>query len=189
MTMTLWQIDLVPWYVFLIYFGISALRVKPTKVSETPAKRILHLGPMLLAGFLLFSPSLRIGPLGARFVPGIPAVQYCGIGLTFLGAAIAIWARYRLGQYWSSRVTLKVDHQLIRSGPYAYVRHPLYTGLLVGIAGTALVLGEWRGVGAFMLALASFWRKAANEESLLSSEFGEYTEYRRHTGFLMPRFR
>ena len=62
--------------------------------------------------------------------------------------------------------------------------------MLVAIAGTALVLGEWRAVVAFALALASFWRKASNEEALLSSEFGDqYAEYRQQTGFLTPRFR
>ena len=190
MTMTLWQLDLIPWYAFLLYFGVSTLRVKQTKVSEDPAKRLLHVGPMVLAALLLFSRSLRIGSLGARFIAAEIAVQYFGLALTFLGVAIAIWARYCLGEYWSSRVTLKVDHQIIRSGPYAYVRHPLYTGMLLGIAGTALVVGEWRGIVAFLLALASFWRKASSEEFLLSSEFGDqYAEYRRHTGFLTPRFR
>ena len=191
MTLTLWQIDLIPWYAFLIYFGINALRVKQTKIGEDPGKRLLHVVPMVLAAFLLFSRrSLRIGPLGTRFMPALASAQYCGIGLTFLGAAIAIWARYCLGQYWSSRVTLKVDHQLIRSGPYAYVRHPLYTGMLTGIAGTALVLGQWRGVLALLLALAAFWRKASTEEALLRSEFGDqYAEYRRQTGFLIPWFR
>ena len=188
MTFTPMQIDVVPWYAFLLYFAISSARVKPTKVAEDPMKRLLHVVPMLLAAFLLFSPRLRIGFLGARFMPEVAFAQYCGIGLTFLGTGIAIWARYCLGQYWSSRVTLKVDHQLIRSGPYAYVRHPLYTGMLVGIAGTALVVGEWRGVAAFLLTLASFWRKAANEEALLSTEFGEqYAGYRQQTGFLLPR--
>jgi len=188
--MTLWQINLLPWYFFLIYFGLSALRVKATKVHEEPGKRLLHVGPMVLSALLLFSHSLRIGPLGARFVPALAIVEYLGVALTFFGVAFAIWARYSLGQYWSSRVTLKVDHKLIRTGPYGYIRHPLYTGLLLGVLGTALVVGEWRAVAAVFLALGSFWRKASTEESLLLSEFkDEYAEYRRHTGFLTPKFR
>jgi protein-S-isoprenylcysteine O-methyltransferase Ste14 len=189
MTLSLWQLTLVPWYAFPVYFGISALRVKPTKIGEDPAKRLMHVVPLVLAAFLLFSRGLRFGALGERFVPPIAAVAYGGIALTFLGAAFALWARYCLGEYWSSRVTLKVDHRIIRNGPYAYIRHPLYTGMLTAIAGTALVLGEWRGVIALLLALGAFWRKASTEEALLSSEFGDqYAEYRRQTGFLTPRF-
>ena len=95
-----------------------------------------------------------------------------------------------MGQYWSARVTLKVDHQLIRSGPYAWVRHPLYSGLLLAMAGTALVVGEWRAVLGVVLAVMEFSRKAAKEEALLASEFGDqYQEFRKRTGFLVPRFR
>jgi protein-S-isoprenylcysteine O-methyltransferase Ste14 len=188
--MTAWQLNIIPWDVLLVYFGISALRVKQTRVSEPFAKRIQHVGPLIIAAFLLFARSLRFGPLGARFVPESDVIQYCGVGLTCLGVAITIWARYCLGEYWSSRVTLKVGHQIIRSGPYAYVRHPLYTGILTALTGTALVVGQWRGVLAVLLALAAFWRKASSEEALLSTEFGDrYAEYREQTGFLTPRLR
>ena len=85
---------------------------------------------------------------------------------------------------------LKVDHQLIRSGPYAYVRHPIYTGLFLATAGTALVVGEWRAVVGVLLTLVAHSRKAAKEEALLATEFGEqYQDYRKHTGFLTPRVR
>jgi len=101
---------------------------------------------------------------------------------------VAIWARYSLGAYWSARVTLKEGHQLIRSGPYALVRHPIYTGMFLAALGTALVGGEWRGILALLLLITAHARKAFREESLLSREFGEeYTNYRRSTGFLFPR--
>jgi len=145
---------------------------------------------MALAFFLLFSHRLDIGPLGLRFAPATTWLRTSGVVLTFAGSAVAIWARYCLGQYWSARVTLKIDHQLIRSGPYAWVRHPLYSGLLLAMAGSALVAGKWRAVIGVLVALAEFSRKAAKEEALLAGEFGErYEEYRRYTGFLMPRFR
>ena len=69
------------------------------------------------------------------------------------------------------------------------MRHPIYTGMLLGCAGTALVVGEWRGVLAVALLLAAHSRKALREERLLTTEFGEeYVAYRRSTGFLFPRF-
>ena len=188
--MSLPRVDLIPWYVLAIYWTISALRVKQTKVQEDVSGRLFHISVMALAFFLFFSHRLDIGPLGLRFAPASGWLRILGIVLTFVGAGIAIWARYSLGQYWSARVTLKVDHQLIRSGPYAWVRHPLYSGLLLAMAGTAFVIGEWRAVIGVLVALAEFSRKAAKEESLLATEFNEdYQEYRKQAGFLTPRFR
>jgi protein-S-isoprenylcysteine O-methyltransferase Ste14 len=188
MTLTTWQIELMPWYAIAIYWAITWLRVKRTKARETSAERMLTLAAIGLAYSLLFANWLRIGPLRLRFVPQHAWIAWSGVALTWLGVALAIWARYCLGQFWSARVALKEGHRLIRSGPYAVVRHPIYTGLFMAAAGTALVAGEWRGVLALALLLAAHSRKALREESLLTSEFGEeYRNYRRSTGFLFPR--
>ena len=69
--------------------------------------------------------------------------------LTWLGIGLAIWARYHLAEYWSARVTIKEDHQLIRTGPYARLRHPIYSGLILATIGSALVIGKWRCVLGF----------------------------------------
>ncbi len=188
--MTLSNLELVPWYAAGVYWVFSALHVKPTKVKEGLGGRLFHTGVMGLAFMLLFSHRLDIGPLAWRFASESAWLTEAGILLTFIGAGVAIWARYSLGQYWSARVTLKVDHRLIRSGPYAYVRHPLYAGFLVAMAGTALVVGEWRAVLGFLVGLIELSRKAGKEEALLATEFhDDYQEYQRHTGFLAPRFR
>ena len=188
--MTLSNLEIAPWYALAMYWAFSALRLKRIRVSEDPGGRLLHVGMMVLIFVLLYSERLALGPLGWRFVPDSTLVRNSGIALTFVGAAVAIWARYSLGQYWSGRVTLKEDHQLIRVGPYAYVRHPIYSGLLLAMAGTAFVIGEWRGVIAVLLAVVELSRKAAKEEALLATEFGDqYREYRRQAGFLTPRFR
>ncbi|MGA2346746.1 MAG: methyltransferase, partial [Candidatus Sulfotelmatobacter sp.] len=72
--------------------------------------------------------------------------------------------------------------------PYAWVRHPIYTGMLLAAMGTALVIGEWRGVLAVVVMWAAHYRKALREEALLTRELGEeYVSYRRSTGFLFPR--
>jgi len=187
-TLSLWQINLLPWYAFAAYWAVTALRVKRTKAAESTGNRAGTMLPMILAFLLLFSNQLTFGPLGRRFVPADFRVAYAGILLTWLGVAVAIWARNCLGQYWSARVTLKEDHRLIQSGPYAYIRHPIYTGMLVGATGTALVAGEWRGLLAVGVMLVAHSGKARREEAMLSAEFGaEYTEYRRRTGFLFPR--
>lgn len=188
-SLTVWQVALLPWYVFAAYWAITALRVKRTKAREKSVDRLITVAAVVIGYELLFARWSRIGPLGLRFVPQELWIACLGIALTCLGTAISIWARYCLGEYWSARVTLKEGHQLIRSGPYAFVRHPIYTGMLVACFGTALVVGEGRGILAVVLLLAAHSRKAMREERMLTQEFGDqYTSYRHSTGFLLPRF-
>jgi protein-S-isoprenylcysteine O-methyltransferase Ste14 len=187
--LTLGQIDMLPWYVFAAYWLITWLRVKRTVAAESLTQRLLTILPMGLAVALLFSDSLRIWPLRLRFVPAEDWIVWSGIALTSLGVTVAIWARYCIGQYWSARVTLKEGHRVIRSGPYAFVRHPIYTGMQLAASGRAIVLGEWRGVLAVVVIFLAHSCKALREEALLTTELGEeYASYRRGTGFLFPRF-
>ena len=188
-SLTLWQVAVIPWYVFAAFWAITALRVKPTKAREKSVDRLITLVVVVVAFELLFVRWLRIGPLGMRFVPQKDRIAYAGIALSCLGTIIAVWARNCLGEYWSARVTLKQGHQLIRSGPYALIRHPIYTGMLIACLGTALVVGEWRGLLAVVLLVTAHSRKAVLEERMLIREFGDkYTAYRQSTGFLLPRF-
>jgi protein-S-isoprenylcysteine O-methyltransferase Ste14 len=93
-----------------------------------------------------------------------------------------------IGKYWSSTVALKSGHQLIRSGPYARIRHPIYTGIILAIAGTALAVGRYAAIVAVVIFLVGFWLKARKEEALLAGEFGPaFDEHRRSTGFFLPK--
>ncbi len=186
--LTLWQLEMIPWWIFAAYWLITALRVNRTKEREKSADRLATVVVVVVAYELLFA-HWRLGALDLRFLPDTEWFAWAGIAITWVGVAVAIWARYCLGVYWSARVTLKEGHQLICSGPYAYVRHPIYTGMLVGCIGAAVVVGEWRGIVAVILLLLAHSRKAMREESLLTREFGEeYAAYRRRTGFLFPKF-
>jgi len=185
---TLWQIEMLPWYAFGIYWVVTALRVKKTQSSEPPAARLFTMAVMGFAFVLLFSHYFHDGVLGERFLARNIAIERVGVVMTYLGAAIGIWARTILGGNWSAQITLKVDHHLIRSGPYAHVRHPIYTGILLAIAGTAIMTGEWRGLLALVLAAVSLGLKARREETLMISVFGtQYQRHRQDTGFLLPR--
>jgi len=180
--------DLIPWYVFSAVWVISWLKVKPTKLAETAGSRLVTIGGMTAAFVLLFRETAWSSALRQRFLPEAEWIFWAGIWVTSAGVLIAIWARYCIGQYWSARVTLKEGHRLIRSGPYRFVRHPIYTGMLLGAAGRAFTIGEWRGVVAVLVILAAHSHKALQEEALLDKEFGaEYASYRRSTGFLFPR--
>jgi protein-S-isoprenylcysteine O-methyltransferase Ste14 len=108
--------------------------------------------------------------------------------LTATGVAVAFWARWHLGANWSGVVTLKEGHELIRTGPYRAIRDPIYTGILLGLLGTAIAIGEVRGLLAVAIAWLSFYVKARREESFLTQEFGEKFEaHAKQTGMFLPR--
>jgi len=176
------------WIIFGVYWAISALRVKRMQRMETSWWRLATLAALAVGATLIFSQSARFGTLSERFVPESEWIKGSAILLAAAGVGIAIWARRHLGEFWSARVTLKVDHQLIQSGPYARVRHPIYSGLLVAMLGTALFVGEWRALVGVLLVFVAHWQKAQREEALLTEQFGAaYQEYCKRTGALIPR--
>jgi len=142
---------------------------------------------LVVAFALLFTAWPRLGPLGRRFVPDSTGMGYLGLLLTLVGAAFALWARVSLGRDWSSAIEIKQDHVLAQRGPYAVVRHPIYTGLLLAMAGTAIAIGTLRGLAAVGLALIAFLRRAQVEETFLMQQFGaRYAEYKREVKKIIP---
>lgn len=176
------------WAIFGIYWVSSALRTKTAKTTEFPGWRILRWGILGLTFALLFASWTRIAFLGVRFAPVRPIIYQSGFIAAIAGITLALWARLHLGQNWSDKVVLKVNHELIRSGPYNRFRHPIYSGALLGVAGTALVVGEWRGVFAFCMLLVNYAIKAKREDQILAAQFGEsFNEHMQHAGFLLPK--
>jgi protein-S-isoprenylcysteine O-methyltransferase Ste14 len=176
------------WAMFGVYWIVAARRRKAEQTSELSLYRLFRILLLVITFALLFSRWARIAPLGWRFLPPLPLIAYIGFALAVAGMAIAVWARIHLGQYWSDKVVLKVDHQLISTGPYARMRHPIYSGVLLGVAGTALVVGEWRGVLAFLLLLTNYAVKAKREEKILAGAFADgFPDHKRRAGFLLPR--
>jgi protein-S-isoprenylcysteine O-methyltransferase Ste14 len=176
------------WIVFAVYWLVAALRTNRAKKREPAAEWLLRFAVMTSAFFLLYKADPRWGRLNDRFIPSVPWVRQLGAALAWTGIAFAIWARHHIGRYWSGSVSLRADHQLIRTGPYSRIRHPIYTGILVALAGTVLVIGRYRGLLAFALIVAGFIWKSKREEKLLASEFGPaFEEHKRLTGFFLPR--
>jgi protein-S-isoprenylcysteine O-methyltransferase Ste14 len=177
------------WAVFGVYWIVAGLRSARSQTQEARIYRFGRLSILAITFLLLFWSRTSIGILGRRVVPSILPLAYVGFVATLIGIATALWARVHLGQYWSDKVVLKVDHRLIRSGPYASMRHPIYSGVLLGVSGTALVVGQLRGAVAFALLLTSYLIKARREDQLLAAHFPEeFREHSRRAGFLLPQF-
>jgi len=185
---TLFPIAICCWLVFFVYWAISALSSKVAKKTESVVERLQRMAPLAAAYWLLFYNATSLGWLNKRFVTDSSAAAVIGVTLTAAGVAFAIWARWHLGANWSAIVSIREQHELIRTGPYRRVRHPIYTGLLVAMAGTALVLGEVRGLLAFAITLLAFYSKARKEEAWLGREFGEKFEaHAQETGMFLPK--
>jgi protein-S-isoprenylcysteine O-methyltransferase Ste14 len=177
----------VLWIAWLAYWGVASIGTKTTVRVQRGLARTLYLVPLILAALLLFEP-LRLGAgLDARIYARSPEAALIGLVVVAAGLAYAVWARLHLGTNWSGEVTVKQDHELIRSGPYRLVRHPIYTGLTLALIGTAIAVGTWRGVIAVILAAASFWWKLKLEERWMVETFGEdYRRYQSQTAALIP---
>lgn len=176
------------WFALGLYWLASAQRIKRAKQTEGQAAHWLRIGLLVVLFDFLFSSWGRVGWLGERFVPASRAIAIAGVATVLVGLALAAWARSCLRGNWSSAVTIKEGHELIRMGPYKCIRHPIYTGMALGLAGTALAIGEWRGILAFAAVLTAHVIKARKEEQWLAREFGSaFDEHRSHTGMFLPR--
>jgi protein-S-isoprenylcysteine O-methyltransferase Ste14 len=173
------------WLLWALYWLVASFGGKAVRRRESVASRIAHLGPLALAACLLV---IHLpAPLGSRFLPDSAMATWLGAGLTAAGLGFATWARVHIAGNWSGTVTLKENHELVRSGPYRWVRHPIYSGLLLAFAGSGLATGEWRGVLAWLIVLLALWRKSRLEERWLAEQFGpEYARYRREVAALVP---
>jgi protein-S-isoprenylcysteine O-methyltransferase Ste14 len=175
------------WLVFIAFWIAMARGGKSVAERESAYSRLSHYLPLAIAICLIAAPHVPFAPLNDRFAPLSLWVVRLGAALTFAGIAFAIWARILLAGNWSSDVTLKRDHELIVDGPYAFVRHPIYTGILLALLGTALAVGEWRGLVAVVIAALAFWRKIGIEEAVMRRQFGEaYARYAERAPALIP---
>ena len=185
-----WNVVTTLWAVWLLYWILSAWGVRRDERAESTGNRFLTTLILGCGAFLIFARSPRLGILDERFVPAADGIRAPALVLIGAGLGISVWARRHIGQFWSARVTLKADHQLIQTGPYARVRHPIYSGIFLAMMGTALFVGEWRALLGVAVFFLGHWLKARREEALLEQKFGEaYKHYRMRTGSLLPRFR
>ncbi len=175
------------WIALALLWWAGASTAKQNARTEPVLSRLVHLVIMIVAFAMLFYPPLRVGVFASRWLPDSAITGYAGLAITLGGAVFAIWARLYIGRNWSVNVTVKQDHELVRGGPYAVVRHPIYSGLLLAVLGTAVAFGEVRGLIAFVMALIGWRMKSLVEEKFMAEQFGaEYEKYRREVKALVP---
>jgi protein-S-isoprenylcysteine O-methyltransferase Ste14 len=177
----------VVWIAFLLYWQIKAAGTKTTQRLEPAASRILRALVFLVVIVLLSITRIPLPWLYRQLWPVGLWPFWIGAAVTVAGLLFAIWARQYLGTNWSRSVTIKQDHELITTGPYTLVRHPIYTGILSGFLGTTIALSQVRGIIGFVLIFLVLWAKLRMEEEWMRSQFGEtYATYAHHTAALVP---
>lgn len=176
------------WLAWALYWMVSAYGTKRTRRRESLGSRLSHVLPLAIGVVLIAWPHLHLGrALERPLLPPGPLRFGSALVLVLAGLAFTVWARVHLGGNWSGTVTLKEGHELIRSGPYAYVRHPIYTGLLVALLGSAVACGELRALLGLAVVTAAFVRKLGTEERFMRESFPEqYVEYSSEVPALIP---
>jgi protein-S-isoprenylcysteine O-methyltransferase Ste14 len=175
------------WIAFWMYWFISAARTRASAKRRRSFPPLLLITLMLILAWALLAGEAPPGLLPERVIPAGAWADLTGLAITVLGLGLAVWARVHLGRNWSSRPTIRVGHTLVRTGPYRFVRNPIYTGLLVGYTGTAIVIGAFWAFVLMLFLLAAFLMRIREEEKILLEEFGEeYEKYRREVRALIP---
>jgi len=175
------------WSAWLLYWIVSARNVKAPLRRESVLSRWAHLGPLILCAYLLLGGVPMWPALTSPLLARTAQTFWIAATVTAAGLLFTVWARCHIGSNWSADVTIKSGHELITTGPYALVRHPIYTGLLMAFAGSAFAVAELRGALAFAIAFLALWRKLKLEERYLREQFGSaYRTYAQRVAAIVP---
>lgn len=164
------------------FFGNKKTTSLPNPLAQIIANVLLFGSPVVL-----FYPLVRNAWVPTRGTP-TDAIEIIGVVLSFAAVAFAIWARITLGKNWSGAViTLKEDHKLVTTGPYKFVRHPIYTGYFLATLGTALTIGTVASYLATLMIFIGFLIRMQKEETLMTHQFpSEYPAYKQKSKKLIP---
>ncbi len=176
----IWLAWLASWMAAALWSGATQKRAASWQSRVYPV--VVLAGAVLLLTWGI--PALRGRPLWRVGTAG----GYALAAVTLAGVAMMWWARIFLGRLWSSAITRKEGHRLVDSGPYAYVRHPIYAGLIAALTATAAAQATPSALAGAALVIFGLWLKARAEERFLSDELGAdiYGDYRRRVPMLVP---
>ena len=172
------------WLVWAIYWFVHAFRNKRTVYQQSFASILIERLILFISIFVL----IEVHPLRVPIFQETAAAQVSGIVLCAAGVAISIWARKILGRNWSGVATLKENHELVRSGPYRFVRHPIYSGIILALLGTVLATGPFVFSAIAVLVIAVLFKfRSLREEKLMLTQFPEaYPQYMQDVKSLIP---
>jgi protein-S-isoprenylcysteine O-methyltransferase Ste14 len=184
--MTAYFVNVFAWAAFFVCWWIAGLFVNRTRYSDGRLRRLQYGVPMYAGFFLIFHNWSALHFFHGRLYDS-DLVRWIGNIATIGGHLFAAWARFTLGRLWSGWITLKEGHRLVRSGPYRFARHPLYTGFLAATLGSVLVVATGDALVGGVLVFAAIFLKLKREESLLTKEFGdEYLQFKEEVSALVP---
>ncbi|MBF0103842.1 MAG: isoprenylcysteine carboxylmethyltransferase family protein [Deltaproteobacteria bacterium] len=175
------------WSLWLIYWLWRSWGNKKFARHETLIVKTTYLAP-LIAGVCLLLPFPAFPAIFTiRFYETPVFLVWAGVLMTVVGLLLSVWARHCLAGNWSAFVSIKEAHVLVRTGPYALVRHPIYSGIFLALVGGVITSGEIKGVVALVLIFFSFVYKINREEEFMRSRFADqYAAYQQTTKKLIP---
>jgi protein-S-isoprenylcysteine O-methyltransferase Ste14 len=181
------SVEKTMWFITFIYWLISAFSVKKSVKKESGWERILYIFCVLLAFSLLFGNYFSFSFLNQQILPQSGYWKIAGMILCATGLIFAVMARIWLGENWSGRITIKENHELIQSGPYAITRNPIYSGFLLAFTGCSMSLGLLKGYLGIFFLVGCILMKISKEETFMQEVFGEkFRDYRTKVKRLVP---
>lgn len=173
------------WIGIFVLWAVTGLAAKQTLQSRSEGTSRVAIWIVMFGWWILLDRDIQT--LSWRFVRAGQTSLYVGLALTILGLAFSVWARVTLGRNFSGMVTVTKDHKLQRTGAYAIVRHPIYSGFMLATLGTAIAFGAVRGLVSFALIVLAWGYKSRIEERLMIEQFdGEYVRYQQEVKALVP---
>ncbi|HZV12213.1 MAG TPA: isoprenylcysteine carboxylmethyltransferase family protein [Candidatus Kapabacteria bacterium] len=185
--MIYYRITEILWIFFVVYWIAKARNNKRTVERQSQLTRIIAVISIYFGAILIYGQWFPLETLHYHILPKNDLTGILGDIVCAAGIAFAVWARVVLGRNWSGTVTFKEGHELIERGPYAIVRNPMYTGIIIGFLGSAIVSGTVNAFVAILFMTAGLIVKIHTEEKLLDRHFTEeYAAYKKRVKRLIP---
>jgi protein-S-isoprenylcysteine O-methyltransferase Ste14 len=187
MDASIYRIIGLSWAAMFLVWVVAGFNLKDTARSRAEGSSRIAVYIVWAGWWLLFAHGFRLNPLSRRVFEPSMSMAYVGLAITEVGLAFALLARIYIGKNWSPLIHVKEGHELIQRGPYAVVRHPIYSGLMLATLGTAIAYGELSGFIGFVMVVLAWGYKSRLEEEAMEEQFGpRYEKYRSHVKALIP---
>lgn len=175
------------WLGLFTYWFINARKVKAAVQVQSKVSRYIYLSFLILGFALVYCRAFGWGVLGEQIFPANQLTGIIGVIVCLGGISFAIWARKTLGNNWSGEVTLKQEHELIQTGPYRFVRHPIYTGFETALMGAIITVGQLKGLLGLSIIFVNHYFKTRMEEEIMYKQFPvQYPAYAKRVKRLIP---